>query len=148
MKSRYNLFNYFELLVRSFIFLFIINSFWFISSTKLCFQASAIVSEWTKYSRGEVKFESIIQIKIVDAVIEALELSSWPSIYGEKNQVCAGTITNPDCYMTSQTYCKSWRFPHPINQSINHYWSYDLTYREFKKYKKSGRGAPYYLAES
>lgn len=73
MKSRYNLFNYIELLVRSFIFLFIINSIWFISSTKLCFQASAIVSEWTKYSRGEVKFESIIQIKIVDAV----KRSNW-----------------------------------------------------------------------
>lgn len=73
MKSRYNLFNYIELLVRSFIFLFIINSFWFISSTKLCFQASTIVSEWTKYSRGEVKFESIIQIKIVDAV----KRSNW-----------------------------------------------------------------------
>lgn len=73
MKSRYNLFNYIELLVRIFIFLFIINSFWFISSTKLCFQASTIVSEWTKYSRGEVKFESIIQIKIVDAV----KRSNW-----------------------------------------------------------------------
>lgn len=147
MKSRYNLFNYIELLVRSFIFLFIINSFWFIRSTKLCFQASTIVSEWTKYSRGEVKFESIIQIKIVDAV----KRSNWVRdrrYTVKKNQVCAGTITNPDCYMTSQTYCKSWRFPHPINQSINHYWSYDLTYREFKKYKKSGRGAPYYLADS
>lgn len=55
MKSRYNLFNYIELLV------------------KLCFQASTIVSEWTKYSRGEVKFESIIQIKIVDAV----KRSNW-----------------------------------------------------------------------
>lgn len=142
MKSRYNLFNYIELLVRSFIFLFIIHSFWFISSTKLCFQASTIVSEWTKYSRGEVNSNKNSRCR------EVLELSSWPSIYGKKNQVCAGTITNPDCYMTSQTYCKSWRFPHPINQSINHYWSYDLTYREFKKYKKSGRGAPYYLADS
>lgn len=145
MKSRYNLFNYIELLVRSFIFLFIINSFWFISSTKLCFQASTIVSEWTKYSRGEVKFESIIQIKIVDAV----KRSNWvrDRRYTVK-KIKSVPARYPDCYMTSQTYCKSWRFPHPINQSINHYWSYDLTYREFKKYKKSGRGAPYYLADS
>lgn len=127
MKSRYNLFNYIELLVRSFIFLFIINSFWFISSTKLCFQASTIVSEWTKYSRGEVKFESIIQIKIVDAVIEALELSSWPSIYGKKKSSLCRHDNEPRLLhdipnlLQVVTFSSSYQ---SINQSLLIIWSY------------------------
>lgn len=145
MKSRYNLFNYIELLVRSFIFLFIINSFWFISSTKLCFQASTIVSEWTKYSRGEVKFESIIQIKIVDAV----KRSNWvrDRRYTIKKSSLCRHDNEPRLLHDIPNLLQVVTFSSSY-QSINHYWSYDLTYREFKKYKKSGRGAQYYLADS